>query len=431
MNSLGERIREARLARGLTQEQLAQGVASKGFVSQVEHNRLTPSLHRLRLLADRLQLPLSHFTGEAAELTAAYLRKSAELAVRAGEPARALELVEEGLGAAGHERVRAELFCLKGTALDALGRWDEALAAHQAAAASAPAQDNELNAVIYCEIATVLELKERFNAAVEANLRALGLLERSPHAERSLLARVLTNLGVESFHLGQLDLASSYLQRALEAATGAESLLRMAKAHMALGVSSRALGDLEAAVEHCDRALELYRRIGWDRIGNRVLNNLGDVEYAAGRKDQARDYQLRCLARARELDDHYEVGISAAALARYALDAGEPEEAIRFARISRRAAAEARDHLHQALALALEARSLDRTGLRGSADRRFRRAFRMLLSRQAGEKLAEVCVLYADSLRERGALDRAFDFLRMASERDFSRLSVNLHPTQD
>src|SRR5919201_687543 len=346
VNSLGERIREARLARGLTQEQLAQGVASKGFVSQVEHNRLTPSLHRLRLLADRLQLPLSHFTGEAGELTATYLRKSAELAIRAGEPGRALELVQEGLGASGHERVRAELFCLKGAALDALGRWDEALAAHQAA-------------------------------------------------------------------------------------TGAESLLRMAKAHMALGVSSRALGDLEAAVEHCDRALELYRRIGWDRIGNRVLNNLGDVEYAAGRKDQARDYQLRCLARARELDDHYEVGISAAALARYALDAGEPEEAIRFARVSRRAAVEARDHLHQALALALEARSLDRTGLRGSADRRFRRAFRMLLSRQAGEKLAEVCVLYADSLRERGALDRAFDFLRMASERDFSRLSVNMHPTQD
>jgi tetratricopeptide (TPR) repeat protein len=428
VNSLGERIREARLARGLTQEQLAQGVASKAFVSQVEHNRLTPSLARLRLLADRLQLPISHFTGGPAELSAAYLRKSTELAIRAGEPARALELVEEGLAGSGHDRVRAELLCLKGTALDALGRWDEALAAHQAAAASAPAQDLELNAAIYCEIATVLELKERFNAAVEANLRALDMLERATHPEPALLARVLTNLGVESYQLGQLDQASSYLERALEAATGAESLLRMAKAHMALGVSSRALGDLEAAVEHCDRALELYRRLGWERIGNRVLNNLGDVEYAAGRKDRARDYQLRCLTRARELDDHYEVGISAAALARYALDAGRPQEAIRFARVSQRAAAEARDHLHLALALALEARSLERSGRSGPAQRRFRRAFRILLDRGAGEKLAEVCVLYADSLRDRGAVDRAFDFLRMASERDFSRLAKSLPP---
>jgi HTH-type transcriptional regulator, quorum sensing regulator NprR len=428
VNSLGERVREARLGRGLTQGQLAQGLVSKGFVSQVEHDLLTPSLARLRLLADRLQLPLSHFIGEPAELTQAYLHKSAELAVRAGEPAQALQLVEEGLGAATDDRLRADLLRIKGCALDALGRWDEALVAHQAAAAAAPAADADLNAAIYCEIATVLELKERFNAAVEANLRALAWLERSPHADPTLSARVLTNLGVESYHLGQIERASSYLQGALAAATGAESLLRMAKARMALGVSARAQGDLQAAIEHCDRALELYRRIGWERIGNRVLNNLGDVEYAAGHRRKARDYQLRCLERAQQLDDQYEVGISAAALARYALDAGEHEEAIRFARLSQRAAAQAGDHLHQALALALEGHSLDRTGQTEPADRCFKRAIRMLLQRQAGEKLAEVCVLYAQTLRDRGSFDRAFDLLRMASERDFSRLSLGLTP---
>jgi hypothetical protein len=42
-------MREARLAKGFTQEELVRGLATKGLVSQVEHNRTTPSLPLLRL----------------------------------------------------------------------------------------------------------------------------------------------------------------------------------------------------------------------------------------------------------------------------------------------------------------------------------------------------------------------------------------------
>ena len=74
MNSVGDRLREARLSRGLTQTELAQGVATKGFISQVERNRATPSLHKLRVMAERLGLPVSHFTGETSPQELTYLR---------------------------------------------------------------------------------------------------------------------------------------------------------------------------------------------------------------------------------------------------------------------------------------------------------------------------------------------------------------------
>ena len=426
MNSVGDRLREARLARGLTQEQLATGLATKGFISQIERNRASPSLAKLRLMAERLRLPLGHFTGDQLPMEFTYLRKSAELAVKAKEAARALALVEEAEPHATTANERADLLRIKGRALDDLDRPGEALAAHQAAAAAAPPDDPQLCAAIYAEIGTVLAQQEQFVSAVEADLRALHWLDRAKPADPGLRARVLTNLGRACWSMGQLEQANAHLVSALNAATDAESLLRMANAHMALSVTTRAQGQLDEAIEHCHRALELHARIRQERDANRILNNIGDVHYSAGRLAEARDAQQRCLVRGHELRDDFVVGVSAGALAQYDLDEVKLNDAIAHAREAQRGCERSGDHLHQALALALEAQAAERLGHRIVANRQFRSAFKLLAERNAFGKLAEVCAMYADVLRGRGQDDRAFSFMRMAAERDFGKLGTLL-----
>jgi tetratricopeptide (TPR) repeat protein len=426
MNSVGDRLREARLARGLTQGQLAKGLATKGFISQIERNRTTPSLPKLRLMAERLGLPLGHFTDDKSPHELTYLRKSAELAVKAQEPERALSLVDEGLSLPTTANERAELHRIQGLAFEALSRLNDALASLQTAAATAPPDDPELSAAIYADIGYVQQQQEQFNAATEANLRALGWLDASKHADPALRARVLTNLGRSCYSLGQLEKADDHLQRALDAAIDAESRLRIANAHMALGISARAVGDLSRAVEHCNRALDLHSRIGEHRAANRVLNNLGDVHYAAGRKREATALQQRCLERARELRDDFEIGVAAGALARYALDDSRVADALAHAREARQASERSGDHLHLALAAALEGEAVARQGKASIADRHFAFALRLLKERNAAGKLAEVCAMYADVLRSRGEDDRAFSFMRMAADRDFSKLGARL-----
>lgn len=427
MNSVGDRLREARLARGLTQEQLARGLATKGFISQIERNRATPSLPKLRVIAERLGRPLSYFVADRHPEQLTLLRKSAQLAVRADEPAQALDILAEASNLPATANERADLQRIRGVALSELRQNQQALSTLQDAAATAPIDDPELNAAIYAEIGTVLQIEERFNAAIEASRRALDWLDRSRHPDPEMRARVLTNLGSSSFRLGQHAEAMAYFVRALDAATDAESLLRIANAHMALGVAARAVGELDRALDHCNRALELHSRIRHQRTANRILNNIGDVHYAAGRKREATKLQRQCLEQARTMKDDFEIGVAAGELARYSLEEGKANEAMVLARESQQAAARSGDHIHQAVANAVEGAAADRLGQPRVANRLFTASLEMLADRNAASELAGVCMMYADLLRRRGEDDRAFSFMRMAAERDFSKLPALLH----
>ena len=422
MYSIGQRLREARLARGLTQQQLASGLATKGFISQVERDRTVPSLPKLRVMAERLGVPLDYFTGDRSGLDLTYLRKSAELCVKAGEPQRALAIVEEAMPLVRTANDRADLLRIKGMALDALELLPDALLAHQTAAALAPPDDPELTAAIYAEIGTVLQMQEQFGAAIEASRRALNALDQCRHADPALRSRVLHNLGRSSYALGQVKTADDYLHQALAAAIDAESIRRAATAHMTLGVTARALGDLEGAIEHNQRALDLHNRLGLEMVANRVLNNIGDVYYAQGKKAEALEAQRQCLQRARQLQDDTEIAIAGGELARYLLEAGDTRQALALARESQQAARRCGAHLHEAYAAAIEARVAEALGRRGVATRKFIAAITMLLERQSATKLAAVCTMFAEVLRDRGQSELAFALLRIAAERDFTGL---------
>jgi len=430
LNSVGERLRQARTDKGMTQAELSQGLATKGFISLVERNLANCSLPKLRLLAGRLGRPLSYFLPEAPAESIQYLAKTGELALRAGVPKQALKAIDEGLQLEITANSRANLLRLKGMALFAIGRWQKALGELQAAAALAPPDDPELTAAIYTEMGAVLGSQERFTASIEANLRALGLLDRCKHADLDLRARVLTNLANDSYHLGQLADATIYLQQALALATDAESLLRMANAHMALGITARASGDFEGALKHCDRALAMHRLLGHEQTANRILNNLADVHFAAGRIDEARHYQQACLDRARQSNDMVAVAAAASELSRYALADGALDDSLQLAREGQEAARRARDHLYEATALSLEAAVIERQGDPRQADALFGRALRLLHDRRATTKLAELCAHYSEILDARSDRERALTFMRMAYERNFQKLPALLDTPQ-
>lgn len=61
LSQVGVRIKEARIAAGLTQKQLGGDVLSRGFISQVEVGHVDPSLASLIYIAARLNIPVTWF----------------------------------------------------------------------------------------------------------------------------------------------------------------------------------------------------------------------------------------------------------------------------------------------------------------------------------------------------------------------------------
>jgi transcriptional regulator with XRE-family HTH domain len=67
---LGARLRAARKARGMTQDQVAQPEFTKSYVSAVERGTARPSLKALKLMAQRLDLPLNELLALPVETSA-------------------------------------------------------------------------------------------------------------------------------------------------------------------------------------------------------------------------------------------------------------------------------------------------------------------------------------------------------------------------
>jgi tetratricopeptide (TPR) repeat protein len=132
--SVGDRIRQIRLSRGLTQEQLGQGDFSKSYLSAVELGKIEPSVRSLRVLAERLEVPLAYLLGSSqtemlnqeGALTIARARLALELKTYSGSQ-KALKLLQNLELNDFVAEQRREAKYLLACSCAALERYDEAI----------------------------------------------------------------------------------------------------------------------------------------------------------------------------------------------------------------------------------------------------------------------------------------------------------------
>jgi tetratricopeptide (TPR) repeat protein len=308
--TLGQRIRKARLAAGLTQAQLGAPGLTKGFISLLEHDRTTPSVATLERLAGRLGRPVAYFldAGDALSekaLAVIATRGRAELSRRQYEAAAGAFAELEGLARNWrHDRMLMQARLGLGEALLGQRRLAEARAHLEAALAAARGFGD---ALAECRalhgLATVAHRQSAFPRAATLYKEALAVLPRLQGAEPQLAGEIHLYLGTVLGRMGHVDEALHSYSQARELFEAAQQPERVGEALMGLGNVLSTSGDLDAALGLYERARALFEQYEDLRSTAYVRNSLGIVLMQCGRPREALEHLQASLAIKRRLAD--------------------------------------------------------------------------------------------------------------------------------
>lgn len=273
--TLGQRIKAARRSRGMTQGELASGACSISFVSMVEHGRVRPSLSMLRMLAERLSMPLSRFLdGESAPAPAVQLQR-AEALLRQHRFSEALEAFEAARirGDSVH-RARCELGI--GQALTGLRRFELAERhLRQAAEVASASGDPELIGSVANAQGFFAFRARRFAAAQELFEDALTRLRAAGLQQTEVYGKLLANAGRVAIELGLPSQALEYFRQASDTLAAAADPYHLGLLYYNLGVAWEQQQSFERAHESLQKAAQLFTVHENARLLGMVKRSLG------------------------------------------------------------------------------------------------------------------------------------------------------------
>jgi len=412
---IGQRIREARLRAGLTQQQLAGDRYTKAYISALETGIARPSMVALRFLSERLGLPASHFIDEEHP---AWTRLEVDMHLALGEWTAAADGYRGLLADASDDGMRADL--LRGLA-EASARLDlgkEAIAAASEASRLYAAGGRESDAAL----ARYWLAYGLYQSDNEPDARSVltALLEQvrgGLDVEPDFEMRLLTSLAAVESRAGQAGLALTYLEEARGQAADLDDRRRAAFLFN-LAINYREVGDFEAAIRAGTQGMALYRAAGAIFESARIENDLALAYLATGQVERARELAADARRQIESTGDERWMAAVVDTEAQVALADGDVEGALRLAQLAREHAARSGNEFNGLMAMLTEARALRRAGRVAEAETRFGEAATIARESRTPSRLRDVLREWAGLRAEAGDHRGAYELTNEA-------LSVN------
>jgi len=245
------------------------------------------------LAARELALELGPGTPSERPMTGRLLLETAEVALAAGRPDRALAYLESAAGRFG-EREDAEVLAVLhetlGRAARTLGDHDRALEEHRRAASIVPVRDTVARARVLASLAQTLMLLGHFAEALRVADQAIAVARRVGPAAGSIEAHALCTIGVSRAWGADGSEGVELLQRAQVLATQLDDPDVAFRAALNLATALELLGRRDEAIDVTMAAVEGARRDGLEvAYGNALLGNIAEVLFRSGRWDEARE----------------------------------------------------------------------------------------------------------------------------------------------
>jgi tetratricopeptide (TPR) repeat protein len=392
---LGERLRQLRVAAGMTQTDLAGDRFSKEYVSQIERGKTRPTRETIDWLAQRLGVDSGFLAN----------------------------------GVSADERGRVDAALTRAGALLEARRNDEALEEFESIRAAVLATGMpELEARALAGEATVRMRAGDVREAIALLERARALSEGTSFSDVER-ADVLFRLGVARYKLNSIQTSIGLFDEALKVAERSEIPSDQLRSNILAWRSRcyRRRRDLEAAREDVERALELAEGLNDKRTAADVYFQASIIADREGHWVLARSYAERAKAAYEELSDRGNLGRLLNNLGGINFLLGHPDEAVDFLKDAVGIALEVGNDAEAAHAVNGIAQVHLRTGDVKRAEEQARYALELL-----GDRLDEIAeignaqLVLGRALLEQDRLDEADEALQ-AGERAYDQLSSGSH----
>jgi tetratricopeptide (TPR) repeat protein len=449
---IGERLRQARVAASLTQQELARATFSKGYISAVERGRVIPSVQALRTLAERLGRPISYFLGEdEASLTARVgsgsdasassdeerqqretdarrMLEEAEGWLEKNQPERALEALhveaqEPPDGLPLHEQPR--WYWMVGWAFirdrkfaDALGWLERGQRLLESGRPRVPAaQQGRLS-----------ELAERIRnhqggcyyelgqpaTALRFHLECLRAITDGVVTDPELKLLIYKSLGNDHLMLAHHEEAINLFKRACVLSRDMNNRRQEGLSYWGLGLAYKSSDDLFHAQHAFREAVQIFERQDNMQLASPLHAMLGEVLTQLAEYEQAEKHLRLALKASERINNAYARRVALGNFARMYLAKGNTEEAITTAQEGLRALAPGQDRrtegqIYQTLAEAYEAR-----GAFAQAEEAYQKALNVLTPIEDGEFIGRVRERYGQFLAAQARFEEAYKQVNFA-----------------
>ncbi|HWH54128.1 MAG TPA: tetratricopeptide repeat protein [Gaiellaceae bacterium] len=394
-NRLGERLRQLRVAAGMTQTDLAGDRFSKEYVSQIERGKTRPTRESIEWLAQKLGVDANY--------------------------------LERGVSA--DERRRVETLLARAEALTESHQYDNAVEEFENCKTAVLATGvTELEVRHLAGEAWARMERGEVKPAIELLNRARMLAE-APEFSDVDRADVFFRLGVCRYQLSSIATAIGLLNEALTLAEGSQLPCDLLRADI-LGWRSRCYRrqrDLEAAREDVERALELAQALDDPRKTADTYFQASLVSERMGHWVLARNYAERAKGYYEQLNDERNVGRLLNNLGGLNFQLGKPEQAVGHLKDAYRVLLDKGSEAEAANVVASLAHVHLMTGEATAAEEEARHALSLLEDRD--DFLLDVAptqLVLGRALMEQGRLDEAEEYLR-ASDASAEQLESVSH----
>jgi tetratricopeptide (TPR) repeat protein len=327
--TLGQKIRELRIRKGLTQSDLSAGLVTPSMISQIESDKANPSHNLLAAIAEKLDTPIEYFlTDTETQMEKVSVYKIAKALMANGEYVKALPLLKDLEENPSPHVSSIDVAYDLADCLLHLGQFAEANERFESVLDSAMARnDNTVSLLVLNQLGEIAFQEKNYPIAIHYWKKAHEIIKKGQPAELYLHAKIVQNLGSVYYKLGEYSEALEYYQESNQLLEGSQHFKQIGDIYLQLSFTYRDVGEFEKAAEYSQYALSIFQSLNNIKLTIDVKAKYGIVKGETGQINEAIEVLQSCMNEYREVGFEVEVGQLHSSLARILVQGQEYDRA--------------------------------------------------------------------------------------------------------